>query len=84
MLQQFVSNIYEAPDHVLSYLYLAEGIVSVIVGYWIASKNLLLNNRIYYGVFYGLFGLAWICFGATTNYIQGMIVLYALCRCWCF
>lgn len=75
MLQQFVSNIYEAPNHVLSYLYLAEGIVSVIVGYWIASKNLLLNNRIYYGIFYGLFGIAWICFGATTNYLQGMIVL---------
>ncbi|MGP4072919.1 MFS transporter [Piscibacillus sp. B03] len=75
MLQQFTAEVYQEEDYILSYLYVAHGVVAFIVAYTLAKRNFLFKNRVYYGLNYMLFGLIWMCFGLTSNYIQGMIVL---------
>ncbi|PFM64013.1 MFS transporter [Bacillus cereus] len=75
MLQQFTKDIYNENNHIISYLYLAQGGTSFLVAYLLAAKNFMFKTRIPYGITYISFGLSWIFFGLTESYIQGMLVL---------
>ncbi|WP_193064515.1 MFS transporter [Oceanobacillus oncorhynchi] len=75
MLERFSSLIYDFQEISISLLYISEGATSAIVGYYIAKKSLLLQQKWIYGVFYTLTGILWMLFTLTTNVFQGMIVL---------
>ena len=75
MLQQFVENIYHTSSYSLSLMYFVEGIVAVIVGYWIVKVNFQLKNIWMYGYLYVLNALSWILFGFNTKYILGLVLL---------
>ncbi|ADC52272.1 major facilitator superfamily macrolide-efflux protein (plasmid) [Alkalihalophilus pseudofirmus OF4] len=75
MLERFNSQVYNFATYGISLLYLAEGLVSVILGYWIAKNKFLLTKTHIYGIFYSLIGVSWMAFGFTTNIIYGILVL---------
>lgn len=75
LLEQMTSNVYDVPEYGVSLLYLSEGLVAIILGYWIASKKLIFNNTQIYGYIYILTGLSWAIFGFTINLISGMLIL---------
>lgn len=80
MLQQYTATIYKQPDYVLTYLYVSQGITSVCLSYMIAAKNMLFNSRVTYAWIYVCFGLSWMLFGMTTNYVSGIffLILFAI------
>lgn len=43
MLQQFTSDVYHEEDYILSYLYVAHGVVAFIVAYTLARRNFCLK-----------------------------------------
>ncbi|WP_172963999.1 MFS transporter [Paenibacillus sp. Cedars] len=47
MLEQFVSNVYETKHYGISLLYISEGIISVLVGYWLANNKFLFKNPVW-------------------------------------
>ncbi|EFU42983.1 major facilitator superfamily macrolide-efflux protein [Paenibacillus vortex V453] len=75
MLEQFVSNVYETKHYGISLLYISEGIISVLVGYWLANNKFLFKNPYKYGYVYILMGLTWTLFGFTEQLYQGAISL---------
>lgn len=75
MLQQFTKDIYNENNHIISYLYLAQGVTSFLVAYLLATKNFMFKTRIPYGITYILFGLSWVFFGLTESYLQGILTL---------
>jgi len=75
MLERFNTNIYGLPDYGISILYVAEGAISVYLGYKIAEKKVMFENKSIYGLFYIGIGLSWLIFGLTLNIYQGVIAL---------
>ncbi|WP_374020369.1 MFS transporter [Paenibacillus thiaminolyticus] len=75
MLEQFVTNIYETKHYGISILYISEGIISVLVGYWLANNKFLFKKLYRYGYIYILMGLTWTLFGFTEHLYQGVISL---------
>lgn len=75
MLQEYVVNVYGEPIFGISVLYCTEGLIAILMGYWIAEKKILLTNKRKYSLFYLLIGLGWLLFGFSENLIQGMICL---------
>jgi MFS transporter, DHA3 family, macrolide efflux protein len=75
MMEQFVRNIYETKSYGISFLYIAEGITSVLVGYWLANNKFLFDKPHRYGYIYILMGLTWALFGFTNNIFQGAVSL---------
>lgn len=77
MIEQMVSNIYQIPPIGISVLYVAEGLTSVLLGYWIANNKILFKNVYRYGYIYIFMGLTWALFGFTNNIFQGSLVMIA-------
>lgn len=75
MLEQFVANVYETKHYGISILYISEGIISVLVGYWLANNKFLFKKFYRYGYIYILMGLTWTLFGFTEHLYQGVISL---------
>ncbi|WP_252503067.1 MFS transporter [Sporosarcina sp. Marseille-Q4943] len=75
VLQQFVKNIYHTDSFSLSIMFLIEGIVSVIVGYWIVKVNFQFKKIWFYGYIYIVNALSWILFGFNKSYLLALLLL---------
>ncbi|TCP57891.1 putative MFS family arabinose efflux permease [Tumebacillus sp. BK434] len=75
MLQQYVSEIYRVDHYGLSVLYVVEGIVSVLIGYWLANSKFMFKKRVTSGYVYALWGLTWVLFGFSQNLWIGALCL---------
>lgn len=75
MLERYSSVVYAEQEYYLSLLYISEGITSVLIGYFVAKKNLIFKKKWKYGVLYVATGLAWILFSFSTNIVQGILSL---------
>lgn len=75
MLQQFVENIYHTNEFSLSAMFFLEGIVAVIVGYWIVKVNFQFKSMWRYGYIYIINATSWILFGMIENYFLALLAL---------
>lgn len=75
MLEQFPSNIYGIGSYGISILYISEGLISILLGYWVAKNKFMFKKVNNYGYIYMMVGLAWMSFGFSTNIILGSLSL---------
>jgi predicted MFS family arabinose efflux permease len=76
MLQQFSYNIYHTSSSGLSTLYVSEGLVSFLVSFIIANKNMKLANPKRIWIAYLFLGFGWFMFSFTHNLLYGILALF--------
>lgn len=77
MIERMVNEVYQVPPFGISVLYIAEGLTSVIIGYWIANNKIMFKNVHNYGYIYILMGLTWALFSLTNNLFTGSLIMIA-------
>lgn len=77
MIERMVNEVYQVPPFGLSVLYIAEGLTSVIIGYWIANNKIMFKKVHNYGYIYILMGLTWALFSLTNNLFTGSLIMIA-------
>ena len=75
MLQQFVETVYHTDSFSLSTMFFVEGIVAVLVGYWMVKVNFQIKKIWRYGYIYMVNAISWILFGFNENYFFALLLL---------